>query len=172
MKIPILETNRLILRGFSENDFEAYAEMCSDSEVMNYISTGKMLTKEESWRSLAFLIGRWHLKEYGMWAVEEKNSGNFVGRVGLFNLEGWPGVEVGWTLVKSAWGQGYATEAAKISVQWGFEHTNTKELISLIIPENLASIKVSERIGQSFSKEISIQGIKANLYSLNREAAT
>ena len=118
------------------------------------------------------MIGHWELRQYGMWAVEDKEFGQFVGRIGLFNPEGWPGIEVGWTLVKSSWGKGYATEAANCSVEWAFKNTNAQELISLIIPENTASIKVSERIGQKYRKKITIKGISANLYSIKRETAT
>ena len=168
MIIPTLETDRLILRGFKEQDIEPFAQMCADSEIMKYIGTGQTLSREESWRGLAMLIGHWELRKFGMWAVEEKSSGQFVGRVGLYNPEGWPGIEVGWALAKDYWGNGYATEAAHRSVQWGFENTSADALISLIIPENIASINVSRRIGQSFSRAITIKGVKASLYSLNR----
>ncbi|KEI70549.1 GNAT family N-acetyltransferase [Endozoicomonas elysicola] len=170
MIIPTLETDRLILRGFNEQDVEPYAQMCADPEVMKYIGTGQTLSSEESWRGLAMLIGHWELRRFGMWAVEEKLSGQFVGRVGLYNPEGWPGIEVGWALAREYWGKGYATEAAHRSVQWGFENTGADALISLIIPENTASINVSERIGQRFSKAITIKGVNANLYSLNKQS--
>ena len=172
MKIPRIATDRLVLRGFEESDLEAYARMCADPETMKYISTGKTLSTEESWRSLAFMLGHWQLRGFGLWAVQERASGMFVGRVGLFNPEGWPGIEVGWTLARASWGRGYATEAAKHSMEWGFENTNAKELISLIIPENSASIKVSERLGQIFRKQVTVQGITANLYSIDKQSAT
>lgn len=172
MITPTIETNRLILRGFRNSDFEAYAKMCADPEIMKYISTGDILSREESWRSMAFMIGHWQLRKFGMWAVEEKETGQFVGRIGLFNPEGWPNIEVAWTLVKKAWGKGYATEAANCSIEWGFKNTNAQELISLIIPENTASIKVSERIGQKFREKTTLKGISVNLYSINKETAT
>ena len=126
MIIPMIETERLILRGFRSSDINAYTKMCADPEVMKYISTGEILSKEESWRSLAFMIGHWELRKFGMWAVEEKESGQFIGRIGLFNPEGWPGIEVGWTLVKNAWGKGYATEAASCAVEWACKNLGRK----------------------------------------------
>ncbi len=171
MVIPALKTDRLILRGFKETDVNPYIQMCADPEIMQYLSSGKTLSPNEAWKSLAFVIGHWTLRGFGLWAVEEKSTGEFVGRVGLLQPKGWPGTEVAWTLVKSAWGKGYATEAAKASLQWGFTHTNATELISLIIPENIASIKVSERIGQSFKKEIIIFDKTVNLYSINKDQA-
>ncbi|OED48107.1 GNAT family N-acetyltransferase [Endozoicomonas sp. (ex Bugula neritina AB1)] len=168
MNIPQIDTERLILRAFRESDLTAYAAMCADPDVMKYIGYGRILSRSESWHSMATHLGHWHLRGYGLWAVEEKSTGLFVGRVGLFNPEGWPGQEIGWTLAKPYWGKGYGTEAAKAAIQWGFAHTSTKQLISLIVPESTASIKVSERLGQKFSQQVIVKGVKANLYILNR----
>ena len=168
MIIPEIVTERLLLRAFKEDDLKAYSEMCADVETMKYIGKGKPLSTEESWRSMAFILGHWLLRGYGLWAVEEKDSGHFIGRVGLFYPEGWPGIEVGWTLVRSFWGRGYATEAAESALKWGFANTQVQELISLIIPENQASIKVSQRLGQTFSKQVVVHERIANLYSISK----
>ena len=168
MDIPQIETERLLLRGLKESDLTAYATMCADPDVMKYIGHGRTLTRIESWNSMATHLGHWSLKGYGLWVIEEKATGNFVGRTGLFFPEGWPGQEVGWTLAKAYWGRGYATEAAKAAISWGFKHTAAKQLISLIVPENIASIKVSERLGQRFSQQVIVKGVRANLYVVNR----
>lgn len=136
---------------------------------MKYIGTGVTLSASEAWRSMASLIGHWSLRGYGFWAVEEKSSGKLIGRVGIWNPHGWPGIEVGWTLVKSSWGNGYATEAALAAIDWGFANINTDELISLIIPENAASIRVSERIGQSFKETGRMMDLDVNIYSIRKE---
>jgi RimJ/RimL family protein N-acetyltransferase len=107
-----LETERLILRMWREEDFESYAHICADPQVMRHLNQGKPLTRLEAWRHMAFLVGHWHLRGYGHWAVEEKASGNLAGRIGFLNPEGWPGFEVGWTLGREYWGKGYATEGA------------------------------------------------------------
>src|SRR5262245_10650028 len=97
-----LETDRLTLAQFRETDLEAdldaYADMCGDAEVMRYIAAGQPLNRADSWRSMATMLGHWQLRGYGQWAVEERASGEMVGRIGCWNPEGWPGIEVGWML--------------------------------------------------------------------------
>jgi RimJ/RimL family protein N-acetyltransferase len=94
MNFPVLETERLILRMWRNEDFETYAEMCADLEVMRFLG-GKTMTRLEAWRHMGFLIGHWMLRGYGHFAVEEKSSGRFIGRIGFLNPEGWPGFEMG-----------------------------------------------------------------------------
>src|SRR5262245_60510221 len=120
MNIPCLETERLLLRGCRESDFDAYAAIMADPEVMRTL-TGTPLPRWEAWRSFAAWAGHWALRGYGMWAVEEKASGQFIGRAGLQYPEGWPGREVGWTIARGHWGRGYATEAGRASVRHAFE---------------------------------------------------
>lgn len=116
IQIPKIVSQRLILRGFEEEDLDAYAEMCGDSEVMRYIGTGQILSRSESWRNMAMMLGHWQLRGYGMWAVEERQSGKMLGRVGCWQPEGWIGLEIGWTIRRAFWGQGFATEAGKIAI--------------------------------------------------------
>src|SRR5687767_306644 len=108
-----LETDRLVLRLFVESDLEAYARICADPEVMKYLGSRKPLNRAEAWRQMAFFLGHWQLRGYGIWAVEEKAGGALVGRIGLHNPEGWPGLEVGWLLGRAVWGRGYAPEGAR-----------------------------------------------------------
>ncbi len=84
MQIPRLETQRLILRAFCEADLDTYAEMCADPEVMRYIGNGQPLSRAESWRNMAMMLGHWQLRGYGMWAVEERQSGMMIGRIGCW----------------------------------------------------------------------------------------
>ena len=114
-----LETERLIMRPFAETDLDAYAEMCADPEVMHFLG-GKTFTRMESWRHIAAQLGHWQLRSYGQWAVVRRDTGEFIGRVGFLNPEGWPGFELGWTLVRSAWGHGFATEAARRALDFAF----------------------------------------------------
>src|SRR5205823_14550586 len=102
------------------------------------------------WRTLALLIGHWHLLGYGQWAVVEKATGHVIGRAGLWNPEGGYGLEVGWVIRRSRWGQGFATEAARAAVQHGFETVGATHLISLIRPDNARSLRVAEKIGETF----------------------
>src|SRR5262245_36978224 len=107
-----LETARLRLRMFRADDFEAYAAMCADAEVMRFLG-GQPFSRVESWRHLAMILGHWAIRHYGMWAVEERATGVFVGRIGFVDAEGWPGFELGWALARPHWGRGLATEGAR-----------------------------------------------------------
>src|SRR5207253_7997909 len=93
-----LETPRLLLRMLRESDLDAYAAMLADPEVMRHLGDGRPLSRPEAWRNLALMVGHWQLRGYGLWAAEERATGALVGRIGLWNPEGWPGLEVGWTL--------------------------------------------------------------------------
>src|SRR5437660_2315631 len=131
-----LQTERLTLRMFRDSDVDAYAEMMTDPEVMRYVGDGKTLARDQSWRSLAVMIGHWHLRGYGHWAVEERDSGQMVGRVGFWYPEGWPGFELGWTLRRRYWGRGFATEAAHSALAFAFPRRKQTGVISLIRQEN------------------------------------
>ncbi len=142
-----LETERLILRMWREEDLEQYAKLCADPEVMRFIG-GKTFSLTESWRHIAFMIGHWHLRGYGPWAVEEKATGKLVGRLGFFNPAGWPGFELGWTLAREFWGRGYATEGGRRALVYAFTELDKGHVISCIHPENSRSIRVAERLGE------------------------
>jgi RimJ/RimL family protein N-acetyltransferase len=164
-----LETERLVLRMFRESDTDAYAEMVGDPEVMRFLGGGQPVPRAEAWRNMAMVLGHWHLRGYGMWAVEEQASGELVGRVGCWRPEGWPGLEVGWTLRRRFWGRGYATEAARASVAYAFEALDQTRVISLIAPENVNSIRVAERLGEKPEGEWDIFGTKVIIYAVGRE---
>lgn len=135
MLIPKLETERLILREWRESDFEIYAGMMSDIDVVRYLS-GVIMGRGEAWRQMASMAGHWMLRGYGYWAVEEKSSGAFVGRVGLWYPDSWPGLEIGWTIDKTHWGKGYAPEAGTVAMDYAFQTQNLTELLSVIHHEN------------------------------------
>jgi RimJ/RimL family protein N-acetyltransferase len=143
---PALETSRLHLRHWRAEDFESYAALMADADVMR--SLGGVQSRNDAWRNFAMVIGHWHLRGFGFWAVERKSDGALLGRIGLWQPEGWPGLEVGWTLGREHWGQGYATEAAEASLDYGFRTYPVDRLISLIAPENHASQRVAKRIGE------------------------
>jgi RimJ/RimL family protein N-acetyltransferase len=167
-----LETPRLVLRPFRASDLDAYARICADPEVMRHIGQGKTSSREETWRSMAFFLGHWELRGYGMWAAEEKATGTLVGRIGLHNPEGWPGLEVGWLLDRSRWGQGFATEGARAAMQFAFEELKAPHLSSIIQPANRASIRVAEKLGMKLERPILLNGIDALLYRCDRPQVT
>lgn len=152
LKVPILETERLILRGHRLEDFKHCAAMWADPEVIRYIG-GKPLPEEESWRRLLGYVGHWSLLGFGYWAAEEKATANFIGEIGFADykrdlepsLKGMP--EIGWILASQAQGRGYATEAVRAAVAWGDAHFQSARTACIIAPENLASIRVAVKCG-------------------------
>ena len=160
-----IETERLLLRQFLESDLDEYARMCAEPEVMRYIGDGRTLARDEAWRSMASALGHWVLRGYGLYACEEKVTGRFVGRVGLINPEGWPGMEAGWMIGRDSWNRGYATEAATAVVTMAYGALATTRLISLIRPENAASIRVAEKLGAVVEKTITLMGTEAVVYA-------
>jgi len=168
MKVPVIETERLTLREFRLSDFDRFAEMKGDPDVMKYLADGLPMAREVAWRVMASEIGHWDLLGFGHWAVEERNGGAFVGAVGLFEPLGWPGLEAGWQLHRSAWGRGYATEAARASLTFAWRQLGADHVISMIDPANAASIKVAEKIGQHLQGQMNFHGHLVLVYGIDR----
>ena len=162
--IPTLETERLRLRAFCEADLDAYAEMCADPEVMQYLGTGKTFTRGESWRSIAGFLGHWQLRGYGMWALEEKATGTLVGRAGFLHPPDWPDFEIGWTLGRPYWGRGFALEASRRALDHAWRELRRERVVSLIRPANAPSIRVAEKLGARRVGPIDMLGSVADLY--------
>ena len=171
MNAPVLETARLVMRGFRAEDHAAYAAMSADPEVMRFIGTGVTLTPAEAWRSMAFFIGHWALRGHGMWALESKATGATVGRAGFLEPPGWPGFELGWLLGREHWGRGYATEAARAALSYARETWRRDRVISLIRPGNERSVKVALALGEALEGEVELLGSKALLYATSAERA-
>lgn len=169
MQIPKIITKRLILRGFQDEDLDAYAQMCADGETMRYIGIGNTLSRSESWRNMAMMLGHWSLRGYGMWALELKQDGRMIGRVGCWYPDGWMGLEIGWTINREFWRRGYATEAANASLEYAFEELQVEEIMSLIRPANMASRRVAEKIGEQLVGQTQIMGEEALIYRLRRD---
>lgn len=168
MNGPTLLTERLRLRALRNEDFEAYAAMHADAEVMRFI-TGAPMSREDAWRHFAMLIGHWTLRGFGMWAVEELATGAFVGRIGFHQPEGWPDFELGWALAREFQGRGYATEAARSALAYGFLHMGREHVISMIHRENTRSMAVAYRLGEVPEGETVIRGIPVIVFGIHRE---
>jgi RimJ/RimL family protein N-acetyltransferase len=161
-----LETVRLRLRPFRAEDLEPYAAMCADPVVMRYVGERGILSREEAWEEMATLAGHWHLRGFGMWAVEERETGAFVGRVGLHYPEGWPDREVAWALARPFWGRGYAAEAARVALGEAFGRLSWPRVISLIDPANTRSVRLAERLGERSEGEAVVRGHRVVVYAL------
>jgi RimJ/RimL family protein N-acetyltransferase len=152
-----LETSRLVLRPPLLEDFEEYAGMWAEPEVMRFLAAdGRPLGRFASWQSFSGQVGHWNLRGFGLFTVLERDGGGFVGRVGPWHPEGWPDFEIGWTLRSSCWGRGYATEAAEACVDYAFNAMGRSHVISLIAPENSRSIRVAERLGERLQGEVTL----------------
>jgi RimJ/RimL family protein N-acetyltransferase len=145
---PTLETARLVLRPPAAEDLDGWAELMADAEAARYI--GGQMSRAQAWRMMAAMAGSWALNGFGMFSLIEKDTGQWVGRIGPWRPEGWPGTEVGWSLHPRAHGKGYAVEAATATMDWAVDHLGWTRLVHCIDPANLASIKVAQRIGSRF----------------------
>jgi RimJ/RimL family protein N-acetyltransferase len=142
---PVLDTPRLVLRPPLEEDLDGYAAMMADEEAARFV--GGVMERAGAWRVLAIVAGSWALHGYGMFSVIEKETGRWVGRLGPWVPEGWPGPEIGYGLDRSAWGKGYASEGVAAAIDWAFETLGWNEVIHCIDPANANSRRVAERLG-------------------------
>ena len=146
---PTLSTARLILRRWTEDDLAPFAILNADPEVMHFFP--QPLTMAESDALVQRIEAQFDDRGFGLWAVERAADGAFLGFTGLAvqRFDGPPGhvIEVGWRLASSAWGQGYATEAGREALRFGFEVANLPEIVSFTSPLNEPSVRVMERLG-------------------------
>lgn len=142
---PILFTDRLILRVPEAQDFFAFAAMCADAETMEFI--GGAMARSQSWRLFCALVGAWQVTGWSMFSVIERDTGRWVGRIGPWTPEGWPGNEIGWGLAKEFAGKGYALEAAKASMDYAVDILGWDDVMHTIHPDNIGSIRLAERLG-------------------------
>jgi RimJ/RimL family protein N-acetyltransferase len=167
---PTLATARLRLRLPVAADLEPLAVINADPSVTRYLGNGETLDLLGSWRQLAAAIGHWAMLGYGLFIVERRSDGAFVGRVGLLEPATWPGLEIAWTIAPGHWGQGYATEAGAAVRDWAFGTLGKPRLISLIDPANAASLRVAEKIGERDAGTAEMFGRKVRLFAIENPA--
>ncbi|WP_332765306.1 GNAT family N-acetyltransferase [Phenylobacterium sp.] len=144
---PTLETERLILRPPIAADFEPWADFVADEEAGRFL--GGAQPRPVAWRGMCAMTGAWTVAGFSMFSVVEKASGDWVGRLGPWSPEGWPGTEVGWGIAREHWGKGYAPEGATAAIDWAFDHLGWTEVIHCIDPGNTNSQNVARRLGSS-----------------------
>jgi RimJ/RimL family protein N-acetyltransferase len=146
---PTIETERLILRPFREDDVDAYTALLQTPQVRASLHLPDDVSRYDAWLGIAQWLGQWELRDTGQWALEENATGAFVGRAGTHfpARADWPGIEIGWALHPDHWGNGYATEAGAAAIEYAFAHHDVDTLYSVILPENTASQAVARRLG-------------------------
>jgi RimJ/RimL family protein N-acetyltransferase len=171
--VPILETERLKLRGQRVKDFAACAAMWADPIVTRHFG-GKCLNEEEAWSRFLRYVGHWSLLGFGYWVVEEKSTGGFAGEIGFADykrdmespLKNAP--EIGWVLASNSHGKGYATEAVRAALAWGDRHFEAPQTSCIINPENLPSIRVAQKCGYRELLRTTYKGQPAIVFVRNR----
>jgi RimJ/RimL family protein N-acetyltransferase len=142
---PTLETDRLVLRPTQAEDFDAWADFAQDEAAMRHL--GGVQPRTVAWRGFVSVAGAWVIQGFSMFSVIEKATGRWVGRLGPWKPEGWPGAEVGWGLASHAWKRGYAVEGAAAAMDWVFDELGWTEVVHCIGPANVASQMVAKRLG-------------------------
>lgn len=163
--IPVIETARLRLTALAERHFNDYAAMLGDPASTRWVGDGQPLDRTNAWRSLAMLIGHWQLRGYGMWALELKDTGEFIGRAGLMRPEGWPDLELGWMLKPEFRHHGYATEAGSAILEFAWHRLNAQRVISLVKIGNDASDRVAERLGGEHIEDMDFFGANNHVFA-------
>jgi RimJ/RimL family protein N-acetyltransferase len=167
--VPILETERLVMRSHRVDDLKECAAMWADPEVVHHIS-GSTFTEDQVWSKCLCYAGLWSLLGFGYWAVEEKASGRFVGDFGFADFKrqieppfnGMP--ENGWVLASWAHGKGFGTEAVRASLDWALGHFEPIKTGCIIAPENVASIRIAEKCGYREIARTTFKGSPTIIY--------
>jgi RimJ/RimL family protein N-acetyltransferase len=152
LDVPIIETERLRLRGHELRDFEASAAMWGDPDVARFIG-GRPSTREETWARYLRYVGFWPVLGFGYWVIESKTDGRFLGEIGFADMKreltpSFEGLhEHGWALITAAQGKGIASEAVAATLAWGERTFPRFEPVCMISPENAASIRLAEKFG-------------------------
>jgi RimJ/RimL family protein N-acetyltransferase len=170
VRVPVIETVRLTLRAFRDNDLEEYAALIADPIVSRFLGDGRPISRMEAWRQIAMITGHWMLRGFGLWAVEERESRALVGRIGLHEPAGWPGFELAYTLGRTWWGRGYAQEAGRASLHHARDVMGRDEIISIIRPDNAGSIKVATALGAERAEMVEFFGAPSVIYRYPRAA--
>ena len=158
-----LETERLVLRQFQEQDWKDLHEYYRDAEATRF-TVGRVFSEGETWRTLSSMIGHWQLRGFGPYAVEARATGRVLGTVGFWYPNDWPGPEIKWALAPEYWGKGFASEAARAVQLAGREHLPSISLISFIHEANQPSIRLATAVGAGYETAVQFRGSRWEIY--------
>ncbi|MGC6400143.1 GNAT family N-acetyltransferase [Sphingomonas sp. FW199] len=154
MTAPVLATQRLILRLPEASDLDGWAEMNADGDAIRFL--GGVKSRAVTWRELCTMRGAWDIRGFAMFSVIERDTGRWVGRIGPWQPEGWPGTEVGWGVHPGFAGRGYAHEAAMACMDYAVDVLGWTRVIHTIAPDNLRSIALARRLGSTNGGPVSL----------------
>ncbi|MCR9070738.1 MAG: GNAT family N-acetyltransferase [Alphaproteobacteria bacterium] len=169
--IPVIETERLRLRGFAAADKPAYGAMRADPDVVRFLVGGEALipfAQEIAESRIRAFREAWS-NGFGVWAVEEKITGRLLGQTGLARLERSNDVEILYAFARHAWGNGYAREAARAALAFGFETVGLSRIVAFVVAENTASARVLEAIGLTGQGETTYGGFPVLSYAITAD---
>ena len=153
---PVITTDRLTLRGWDDEDLDAYATLCADPQVMRYIGRGDPQSRDQAATAMATFRAGWSERGFDLWCVTHRGEDTCIGFVGLhvpdFLPEILPAVEIGWRLARAAWRHGYATEAAVAARDFALGDVGLDRLVSIAHPDNRASTRVMRKLGMTFER--------------------
>ena len=172
MNVPVLETERLILRPYARADLEAVYLMVSDPEIRRFFPQGPDIKREDVLASLPKRLGFWRANGFGQFGVFEKPGDKMAGYCGLKFLDDTAEVEVYYGFFRDYWGKGYATESAAAVLRFGFQETPLERIVGVTHTENFASQKVLEKIGLKHEKQVFSYGMELNYFSIEKENYT
>ncbi|WP_426959584.1 GNAT family N-acetyltransferase [Muricoccus radiodurans] len=145
MNGPVLTTDRLVLRPPVLADLDGWAALMADPVAARFI--GGPQSRTVAWRGLTSAAGSWAVQGFGPFSVVERASGRWIGRIGPWRPEGWPGDEIGWALDRGAWGRGLAREGAAATMEWARTALRWREVIHVVHPDNAPSRALAGRLG-------------------------
>jgi len=165
---PAMTTPRLILRAFTEEDITRLHRLLSERDVLRYFPKVDPPSRDRVEKMVTGLLEHWEERGYGLWAVESRSGTELMGRCGLQYLVDTGEVEVDFILGKRYWGEGFATEAGRASLRYGFEDLGLECVVGIVHPENKASQRVLEKLGMNFIEQREYFGMQCHRYVIER----
>ncbi|MEL6648736.1 MAG: GNAT family N-acetyltransferase [Pseudomonadota bacterium] len=158
---PTVTSKQLILRGYLESDYERFAEFGTSKRAC---FVGGPVSAAECWRSFMAAIGHWTLRGYGMWVIEDRESGHVAGRVGIILNDGWHEPELAWHIYEGFEGKSVAYRAALLAREYSARHFGLNRVMSYISKENQRSIRLATRLGAIHEKDVEMRGAPTQMW--------